>query len=242
MARDYADLTTKELLATASLENLQPRDKALSNEALAEKTLKAIGTAIKHFEASEFSSRTPKLGFVAYLVGQQRWQEALSVLVAEVSFKDKLELLNLFAQKLGAAAVPLETLSVLKSVGFLVEALEFQFEGMRALAEAHRRGKRDNRIFKYAEAWVNTLLAGSGESIAADLPVQREAMQQGRSDALMTLSIWGHQAPTLGTALLAQYGTRENVRRALLTELCHRAGVSGVKFHDDLVGSTNRQE
>jgi hypothetical protein len=190
------------------------------------------------------AAQIARLPHVVALVKAHQYKEAIQYITGTLGFTDYVEVLKIVAEHLGLdfEAIAEQFPRAAKYVGaglegvemgsLVLEGLEFQFEGLKAIAEAHERGERDNRIELYSEAWASGFLEGAYSNPGAVTEEQRKAVADGVREGKTSAGALGLSAADTAKKLLAQYGTEANARHALIDELLERAGVEGIKTHE----------
>jgi hypothetical protein len=183
------------------------------------------------------AAQIARMPHVIALVKQHKYGEAAKYITDTLGFGDAVEVVKLVAEHLGLdLAEVLPNVTRVATVGaetadIVLAGLDFQYEGLMALAEAKERGERDNRIILYSEAWAGGFLEGEYSNAGAITDEQREAVTNGLRDGKASAGKLGEKAESIGKQLLAKYGNEGNARRALIDELLKRGGIEGIRMH-----------
>jgi hypothetical protein len=178
------------------------------------------------------------------LVKQRKWREAISYIASTFHPSDVLSIVKLAATHLGMELEFVAQASRLARfagkvvlygggpIDVIGELVQFQFDGLKALAKAHEEGRRDNRIYLYVDAWAHAFLYGEYHNSSVVSPEQREAVEQGIRDGQASVAACGEHGQEIGRQLLDAYKSEDNARRALEDALLERAGIHGIKLHE----------
>lgn len=241
-----------ELVAGGSTESEEHRPKE-DPEAMKEEGGRAASEgadhAIEATEASEGMGAAGKAGIrtaaqiarlphVIHLVKAHKYKEAINYIRESLGYSDYVEVIKLVAEHVGLdVAELLPKITKIATIGaetadIVLVGLQFQYEALKALAEAKEKGERDNRIYLYATAWADGFLLGAHSNPGAITDEQREAVANGLREGKATAGALGERAAEVGKKVLEQYGTVENARRAVIDALLKHAGIEGVKLHE----------
>jgi hypothetical protein len=173
---------------------------------------------------------------IVELLREGRYQEAIETLAGQFGPDDILEGLSFACEKLGmhsylpliAKAIPFAT-----AANAAWEMVQWSYEGLKQIGEAHEAGDRDSRIAIYAGAFADCFLHGeaAGETAGAITAEQKEAVERGRQDGAATAAKTGAEAAAVGRMLLRKYGSEHNAKQAIVDQLMQRAGFDGIKLH-----------
>jgi hypothetical protein len=250
----------EQIVASGDTSSGETRDAGDEHEAIekaGEKITEGAGEALSEAEGIEdlrlhgkagvaVAARIAMMPHVLQLLRERKWREACAYVRDTIGYSDYRAVIKLAAEHLGLELDVARELGgaaqvakyaryasySLPAVDAAIEMLHFQYEGLTEIARAHEEGRRDNRIYLYADAWARTFLYGHYSNPALVSREQLEAVQSGVRDGRATLAACGAEAANIGRQLLATYHSENNVLRALQDALIQRAGISGIKLHE----------
>jgi len=225
------ETTGEEHLPDEDLDTLTTRGESVSED-IAEALKKEGVKGNRSFSKASLIARIPHL---IALVKAHKYKEATQYIDDTLGYSDVIEVLKIVAEHVGAekvAGIATVASDVAETGSLVLQGLQFQYEGLKALAEAHERGERDDRIELYAEAWSSGFLEGTYTNDGIVNDGQRKAAADGLREGKASAGALGLRAADVGKQLLQQYGKEDNARHALIDELLSRAGIEGIKTHE----------
>lgn len=191
-----------------------------------------------------------RIPHLVHLVREKKYEEALKYVSETLGFEDAVEVIKATMEYAGIELSNLEVVAEIAlkfpkiakvartaaagatAADIVLVGLEFQYEALKALAEAKEKGERDNTIYLYATAWANGFLNGTYSNPGAIDEKQKQAVADGLREGKQTAGNAGERAAEIAKKLMDKYGGDEkNIEKALVDALLKRAGIEGIRLH-----------